>query len=154
MSETYKDASVAIEDNGQYIIPLEIRPLREVKWYHSTLVRKRRLFGHRVVSRLIIDPETNSIGETVILSDDIDKQTDPSLRYALRFQDAAFAVGSFYHTPYMSSSHFVSVEASNSGAESTLVSESYTGITENGKDHFLENLKRFAPDYDGDYGKC
>lgn len=91
------------------------------------------------------------ISTTDINVDDIDKVVDPDLRYALRLKAAAEAAGSFQHSLGSNSSHDVQVDATHEGFNSRFVHANYTGVTKHGKDMFMENLRRFAPDYEGNY---
>lgn len=148
MSETIPYDKDLIQCDGQEMLPIAIRPNRISRWNNEELKTKWSLLGKKVVRKLMVDRNFYPTS-TEIDSDDIDKIKDPDLRYALRFQDAAKNAGSFYHTPYASSSHFVNVYATNNGFDSKYTGSSYTGISENGVDHFMENLKRFDPNYTG-----
>lgn len=141
-----------VPESEQLVIPFESGPMREVDWFNVVRVeKKRRFFRNKVLVDLIIDDDTCMPALSTIPSCDIDKIEDPDLRYALRFADAAEAAGWFEHSPGHKSSHFVQVNGTEGGFDSQFVWAAYTGIVNNGTDSFMENLRRFAPDYDGNY---
>lgn len=153
MSEIKRIRSTLTEDDGQLLLPVEIRPISEVHWFNTTKeLRRRRIFGKQIVSSLVIDPETSLPRTTAIKTDDTSKVQDPHLRYTLRLQDAAETAGWYEHSPGMKSGHFVSVYATDVGFDSQLTGATYSGVSKSGVDTFMENLRRFAPDYDSDYG--
>lgn len=120
-------------------------------WLNTILELKRHhIFGKKIVSKLVINPATSLASSTHINVDNISKQSDPQLRYALRLQSAAESAGAHNHG---SSRHAVAVDATNEGMKSQFTGATYTGIIKDGRDTFLENLRRFAPDYDGNYGQ-
>lgn len=142
------------EDHEQLLLPIEVRPESTVFWIHAYSVAKRRwLLGKRAATQLLLKPGSYEASMTKISVDDIENLADPNLRYALRFQHAADAAGSYYHTPYSSSGHHVMVEATDAALTSELLGAGFTGTNVDGVDTFLENLRRFEPGYQGDYGK-
>lgn len=136
----------------QLPLPFDDRPLHEVNWIHGTTEKQRHwLFGRKTVNHLITELDGITLAKTRIAAKDVHRIKDPLLRYALAYQDAAAAAGTYHHTEYLSSSHYVSVVATNEGFDSKLISATYTGTDKDGSDTFIENLQRFAPDYDGHY---
>jgi hypothetical protein len=111
----------------QLILPIEIRPKREVYWFQVTQEKRRKLFGERVVSKLVIDPETGMPATTVIDAADISTIQDSNLRYALRYVDAAEAIGWVQEAPGIQSMIGVGVDAQGDGVDAQFVSAQYDG---------------------------
>lgn len=128
-------------------LPLaEGRPIEEVRWFQARQVEKRRLLGKKVISELIID-EKGWAKTTSISVAEISSLKDPNLRYALRFAAAADAVGWVASSEYTSYCHDVGVYATDNGLDSQLINAHYSGIARGRTDTFMENLRRFASDY-------
>lgn len=127
------------KETEQLLLPYESGPVREVSWFNADRVeKKRRFLRDKVLTELVIDPETNLASRASILGGDIDKIQDPDLRYALRLYDAAQVVGC----------HFVQIEAIGSDYEANFVKADYSGVTKEGVDTFMQDLQRQAPQPD------
>lgn len=132
-------------DNGEYgqqdqlELSLEIRPYRLVSWFNAIATEKKRIFWkNRRIVRLISD-ESGWPQFTRFPVDNISKLEDPDLRYALRFADAAEAVG-WASDGFGQSGHRVSIDATDEGLQSKLLTANYTGVISKGTDTFLESL--------------
>ena len=127
---------------GQLTLAFDNFPKREVYWLVAGFETEKRFIGHKVVSKLLLDPETGLVELRYIDSADIHKLTDPSLRYALRFADAAAVVGFINDGPH------VGVEATDQGLNSQLLHTYYVGVVDRKNDIFMENLRAAAPVHD------
>lgn len=131
--------------DGQITLDFDHLPKREVYWLVAETEAKKRLVGHKVVSKLVLDPDTSWPTSRYIDTADISKLGDPKLRYALRFADAADAVGWIEDSPYTKSGHNVTIAATDDGAESLLLYACYTGVVNRRQDTFMESLHAAAP---------
>ncbi|HWT55428.1 MAG TPA: hypothetical protein VN031_00145 [Candidatus Microsaccharimonas sp.] len=141
-------------NSEQLTLPIDIREQREVWWINARQVETRsRFLGRRMLkTEFEYDGDSLLPSRTRLSVDKINDLEDPNLRYALRFQDAAEAAGWFAHGGGMSSTKIVAIDATNEGAASRLLYSTLSGYGEDKTSSFLENLRRFAPDYDGHYG--
>jgi hypothetical protein len=131
---------------------LPFRVDRELSWINAEEVTKKHLWGKRIGLRLLQDSQSIAgISTTSIDTSEIHKLTDPDLRYALRFKDAADAVGWVRDGAYDSSCHYVSILATNEGLDSRILEASYTGVTENDSDSFMKNLHLATPRHNEDH---
>lgn len=130
----------------QLMLPVEIRPIEMVSWFNVVKTeKKRRLFGKKLRTELMIDPETSFPSLTTIKVDDINQLNDPDLRYALRLSAAASAAGWEEHSPGSMSMHDVWIHATDEGADSQLTGATYSGVVTAAGDTFMRNFERFAP---------
>lgn len=142
------------QETEQLALPIAIRPKNEVSWYNMREVEIRRrgiIFGKKIVKELILEEDRIWPSTTKIDIETVDKLSDPDLRYALRFQDAAEQAGWKNDGSGMQSRHDVSVDATNEGIESRFMGAQYTGIGGGSQDTFLLNLYRFAPENNENY---
>ena len=109
---------------------------------------KKRIMGlgSKVVTELITDNEMYHPKSVFIDASSIGELGDPNLRYALRFADAAEALGWMHTTEFSMSGHFVTVIATDAGVESRFISAAYSGRTEQGNDTFIRDLYNCAPE--------
>lgn len=137
----------ATAEYEQLLLPLDVRQPRAVYWLNAVEERRReKLFGRKVVTAaLILEDGTYSPSKTTLDSNRISELTDPDLRYALRYADAASSAGWKVEGPGALSGHHVMVMATDEGLESRFLEASYTGIVDQETDSFLENLHRFSP---------
>lgn len=131
-------------DTNQLPLPYRLAPNREVHWLHG-VVERRRSFSGRRVAQLILERDIYYPKMTFIDAEKISELKDPDLRYALRFADAANAIGWTSDGPDSKSAHDVCVIAADDGVNSKFLEASYTGVTRRGSDTFLQNLHTAAP---------
>ena len=131
--------------DGQMTLDFDHLPKREVYWLVAETETKKRLVGHKVVTKLMLDPDTSWPTSKNIDSDDISELRDPKLRYALRFADAADAVGWIEDGPYTKSGHHVTIVATDNGVDSLLLYACYTGVVNKKQDTFMQSLHAAAP---------
>lgn len=126
----------------------ESGPVREVSWFNVERIEKWRPFiRNKVVFNPLPDTDGNILaGFSAIQAADISKIADPDLRYALRFADAANAIGSVRDTPWSSHAHFMHVHATKDGFDSEFGHAVYSGVVDGSKDTFLENLHTAKPE--------
>jgi len=132
----------------QLALPIAARAQCEVSWFNVAETAKRRRFiGKQTVRSLLYDEDTGLASRTTIRAEDIDEVKDAKLRYALRFAAAAKAAG-WEPDGFGAGIHSVTIHATDEGLNSRLVGEPiYSGRSHDGGDTFMENLRRFAPDY-------
>jgi hypothetical protein len=137
-------------DEAQLSLPFRVRAQEDVHWINGQEVPSRRrfvLFGDRILKTAMVPDYEKGLpySHTNIDVEDIENLSDPDLRYALRFQNAAQAIGSITTAKYSSEWSHVSVVATNEGVNSRLLYSEYTGIVDENKDTFMTNLRRHQP---------
>lgn len=140
---------MSIESHEFPQLTYDTGPVRRVGWLVVELsVKPRKFFRDSVEVNYVTDPERNMPKWQCVDSGSIGEIADPELRYALRFADATNAAGRIDHGGGSSSWHDVVIEATE---DARLHSATYSGRMADYGDDFMENLKRFDPDYDGHY---
>lgn len=138
-----------MEKSEQLVLPTELESAREIFWLHAEKVEmKRRFRSSRTIVKLLMDEATGNPATSSIQAAEIPKIQDPDLRYALRLEDAANAMGWNEVTASLQTRHFVTVEATDEGFNSRLISATYSGIKRNGTDTFMRDLYRAQPTID------
>jgi hypothetical protein len=130
------------QDDAQLALPLDVRAKREVHWVMGT----QEWLANKVVTKILMREDLYLPRLASMDSDHLSTLTDAAMRYAMRFADAAAAVGWTQDGPYSSFSHGVSVTATDEGIHSRLIDASYTGTGSGADDIFLQNLHSVAPD--------
>lgn len=145
------DTSDYEKDPQQLKLPLAIRESREVHWLNMTETQVKKLIGYKVVHEYLRREDMFLPKSTYIDTDDIAKLNDRQLRYALRFADAANAVGPIATSEYGSTSCRAIVTAVDDGVDSRFVDCTYSGPEESSRfwgtkqDLFMQNLHTAAP---------
>ncbi len=128
----------------QLLLPVEIRPEETVYWFNAEQKHvRRRFFSQKLVTRLLIDPNTDLPATTEVRVDKIHQLKDPNLRYALRFMAVVEAIGWEQRTPGWYSRHDVSVTATDEGVNSRLIGAVYSGMVSKKEDAFMDTLHSF-----------
>ena len=134
---TYYDAPQQIED--QLELPISVATKREVWWINGYTEVQKRFFRQKAVVKLVIE---SGVAQTTYLdANHISELEDPNLRYALRFADAAEAVGMSDDGNYGKSGHFVTVVATSEDVKSKFLNATYSGITSRTEDTFMQSLR-------------
>ena len=134
---THYNAPQQIEE--QLVLPISVGAKREVWWINGYTEVQKRFFRQKAAIQLITE---SGVAQTTYLdADHISALTDPELRYALRFADAAEAVGMSDDGHYGQSGHFVTVVATNEDAKSEFLYATYSGTTSRTEDTFMQSLR-------------
>ena len=144
-----------MEKFEQLALPVKVRPHQEVTWFIAKEVRKKRLLGlcgHKLVTQMVTSEADGMIERRKIDVDDIGSLKDPDLRYALRFAAAADAAGWIEESPDSYSSHYVTVDATDEGADSRLIAARYSGLGNGQESTFVQDLRR--SDHEADENHC
>lgn len=123
---------------------------REVSWYIVRPVEIKKRFGRVAIKHESVLDEYGRKCKKTIRADQISELEDENLRYALRFQVAAKALGSFQTSPSCTEGDSVYVDATDEGNSSRFVSATYSGTGKGADSTFIKDLHRAAPNYSED----
>lgn len=126
-----------MSESEQLTLPVEIRKEKEVWWLNAEQKPSLlRFLGKKTLKTVYpYDSQTGNVSFTSIDVSEISNLSDPDLRYALRFDEAARAAGQC----------IVHVAATDEGMDSRLITAWYSGDIRDGVDTFMEALHNCDP---------